>query len=196
MLNSHLILATGWSLFCALHSVFASSTFKQWAARNMGARYKYYRLYYSFFAVLSFAAILIYLLNINSYRLFTTTRLTIISGIAVAAAGIAIMSVCVGKYFMQLSGLKGLIHNKTNNELMITGVHKVVRHPLYAGTFIFIWGLLILFPSLSLFISDAIITLYTLIGLRFEEKKLEREFGEAYRAYKEKVPMIIPRFSW
>lgn len=162
----------------------------------MGVQFKYYRLYYSFFAVLSFAAILIYLLNINSYRLFTTTRLTIISGIAVAAAGIAIMSVCVGKYFMQLSGLKGLIHNKTNNELMITGVHKVVRHPLYAGTFIFIWGLLILFPSLSLFISDAIITLYTLIGLRFEEKKLEREFGEAYRAYKEKVPMIIPRFSW
>jgi protein-S-isoprenylcysteine O-methyltransferase Ste14 len=106
------------------------------------------------------------------------------------------MSICVGKYFMQLSGLKGLIHNKTNNELMITGVHKVVRHPLYSGTFIFIWGLLILFPSLSLFISDAIITLYTLIGLRFEEKKLEREFGEAYRAYKEKVPMIIPRFSW
>jgi protein-S-isoprenylcysteine O-methyltransferase Ste14 len=196
MLNSHLILATGWILFCALHSVFASSIFKQWAAPLMGVQYKYYRLYYSFFAVLSFAAIIIYLLNINSYKLFTSTKLTIMTGIAATAGGIAIMGICVAKYFMQLSGLKGLIHNKTNNELMITGVHKVVRHPLYAGTFIFIWGLLILFPSLSLFISDAMITLYTLIALRFEEKKLEKEFGDAYRVYKEKVPMIIPKFSW
>src|SRR4030095_3423469 len=195
MLNSHLILAAGWILFCAFHSVFASSTFKQWAAHNMGAQYKYYRLYYTLFAISSFAALIIYLLNINSYRLFATTKLTIMSGIAAAAGGVAIMSICVAKYFMQLSGLKGLIHGKTNNELMITGIHKVVRHPLYAGTFIYIWGLLILFPTLSLFISDTIITLYTLIGLRFEEKKLEREFGDAYRVYKEKVPMIIPKFS-
>jgi protein-S-isoprenylcysteine O-methyltransferase Ste14 len=196
MLNSHLILATAWILFCALHSVFASSAFKQWAAHRMGAQYKYYRLYYTLFAVISFAAIIIYLLVMNSNRLFTTTKLTIISGIGVASTGFAIMSICIAKYFMQLSGLKGLIHSKTNNELMITGIHKVVRHPLYSGTFIFIWGLLILFPSLSLFISDTIITLYTLIGLRFEEKKLEKEFGDAYRIYKEEVPMIIPRFGW
>jgi protein-S-isoprenylcysteine O-methyltransferase Ste14 len=71
----------------------------------------------------------------------------------------------------------------------------VVRHPLYAGTFIFIWGLFILVPSLSLLISNTIITIYTLIGLRFEEQKLEKEFGDAYKTYKQKVPMIIPKFS-
>jgi len=94
---------------------------------------------------------------------------------------------------MQLSGLKGLIENRTNNELMITGIHKIVRHPLYAGTFIFIWGLLVIFPVASLLIADTIITLYTLIGLRFEEMKLEREFGEAYKSYKRNVPMLIPK---
>ena len=76
---------------------------------------------------------------------------------------------------------------------MITGVHRIVRHPLYAGTFIFIWGLLIVYPYLSLFITDAIITIYTLIGLKFEEKKMEREFGDAYKSYQQSVPMIIPR---
>ena len=76
---------------------------------------------------------------------------------------------------------------------MITGIHKIVRHPLYAGTFMFIWGLLIALPYLSLLIADVIITVYTLIGLKLEEKKLEKEYGAAYKLYKQKVPMLIPR---
>lgn len=193
MLESHIILAVGWILFCAFHSVFASPKFKQLVERRMGNQYKYYRVYYTVFAFASFAAIMIYLFEMTSYKLFTSATGTIISGILMAGTGIVIVIICIIKYFMQVSGLKGLIQDKMNNELMITGVHKVVRHPLYAGTFIFIWGLLILFPSLSLLISDTIITIYTLVGLRFEEKKLEREFGDAYRVYKQKVPMIIPK---
>ena len=96
---------------------------------------------------------------------------------------------------MQLSGLKKIIGNETGNELMITGIHKIVRHPLYTATFIFIWGLLILYPYLSLLIVDIIITAYTLIGLYFEEQKLEKEFVNAYSMYKQKVPMLIPKFS-
>jgi protein-S-isoprenylcysteine O-methyltransferase Ste14 len=107
------------------------------------------------------------------------------------------MSISILKYFMQVSGLKELIEEKTGdesgNELMITGIHKFVRHPLYTGTFVFVWGLLIIFPYASVLIIDVIITVYTLIGLQFEERKLEREFGAAYKLYKKKVPMLIPR---
>jgi methanethiol S-methyltransferase len=194
MVRSHIILAAGWVLFCALHSVFASAKFKQFAKSHMGDHYSFYRLYYTLFALASLAAIMIYLFTVNSYKLFIPTKATIISGSFIAGFGLTIMSVCIVKYFMQVSGLKGLLENRTNNELMITGVHKIVRHPLYGGTFIFIWGLLIIFPQLSLLIANTVITVYTLIGLRFEEKKLEREFGEAYKMYKQKVPMIIPRF--
>jgi len=96
---------------------------------------------------------------------------------------------------MQLSGLKGLIENRTGNKLMITGIHKFVRHPLYTGTFLFIWGLLILFPTVSVLITDIVITSYTLVGLRFEEHKLEKEFGAAYKKYKQNVPMLIPKID-
>ncbi|HEV8282695.1 MAG TPA: isoprenylcysteine carboxylmethyltransferase family protein [Chitinophagaceae bacterium] len=194
MLKSHIILSTSWILFCALHSVFASAKFKQFAKHRMRGHYSFYRLYYTLFALASFAAIMIYLFTVNSYKLFIPTQATIISGSFIAGGGFTIMSICIVKYFMQTSGLKGLLENRTNNELMITGVHKIVRHPLYGGTFIFIWGLFIIFPQLSLLIANSIITVYTLIGLRFEEKKLEKEFGEAYKMYKQKVPMIIPRF--
>ncbi len=36
------------------------------------------------------------------------------------------------------------------------------------------------------------ITLYFIIGAIFEERKLLREFGEAYAAYKKSTAMIIP----
>lgn len=76
---------------------------------------------------------------------------------------------------------------------MNDGLHKIVRHPLYLGTFIFIWGIFIAFPYLSWLISSLIITVYTLIGIRFEEAKLRKEFGAQYDEYCKRVPMILPR---
>jgi len=161
----------------------------------MRSQYKFFRLHYIIFAFAGLAVILIRLVTIPSYRLFIITQATTIIGSIVTAFGFIVMSVCIIKYFMQLSGLKKMIGNETGNELMITGIHKIVRHPLYAATFIFIWGWLILYPYLSLLIADIIVTAYTLIGLHFEEQKLEKEFGNAYRVYKQKVPMLIPKLN-
>lgn len=195
MLNSHILLAAGWILYCILHSVFASSAFKGRAQHWMHGHYKFYRLYYTLFAAISFVAILTYQVTMSSYKLFMPTATSLVLGMAIAFLGLAVMCVCIVKYFMQLSGLKGLIENTNTNKLMISGIHKIVRHPLYAGTFVFIWGLLVIFPVASLLIANTIITIYTLIGLHLEEKKLEKEFGEAYRLYKKQVPMLIPRLS-
>ena len=126
--------------------------------------------------------------------LFQPNSISYVLGIATALVGLVIMGICIKKYFAQLSGLKTLFIDevKTGNTLIITGIHRFVRHPLYAGTFIFIWGLFIFMPYSSLLISNFIITIYTLIGIGFEEKKLIGEFGDQYREYKRKVPMIIP----
>jgi protein-S-isoprenylcysteine O-methyltransferase Ste14 len=94
---------------------------------------------------------------------------------------------------MQTTGLNILTEKKKEYALMVSGIHQFVRHPLYTGTFLFIWGWLILIPNISVLITDVIITVYTLIGLNFEEKKLEKEFGESYKLYKQKVPALIPK---
>ena len=75
---------------------------------------------------------------------------------------------------------------------MTGGFHRYVRHPLYLGTFITIWAGFLLLPLISLLISNAIITIYTLIGIELEEKKLILEFGEDYREYQNRVPRLIP----
>jgi protein-S-isoprenylcysteine O-methyltransferase Ste14 len=38
------------------------------------------------------------------------------------------------------------------------------------------------------------LTVYILIGALFEERKLLREFGEAYAEYRRRTPMLIPWF--
>lgn len=195
MIVSHIILALGWILFCMLHSMLASAKFKHLAEKWMGHQFQFYRLYYTFFALICFAAVITYLFKIPSYRLFSTNIYSVIPGSIISLVGLVIMSMCTTKYFMQTTGLRALIENKTTNELLITGIHRYVRHPMYTGTFIFIWGLLILFPYLTTLITDIIITSYTLIGLRFEEQKLEKEFGKRYIEYKKHVPMLIPGLS-
>ena len=104
------------------------------------------------------------------------------------------MIICIRKYFYELSGIKAL-ENKTVEKptLQQKGLHKYVRHPLYFGTLLFVWGLFLLLPAVSNLIAVVTLTLYVLIGIRLEETKLFSEYGEAYRRYSKTVPMLIPR---
>ncbi|HEU4473079.1 MAG TPA: NnrU family protein [Flavisolibacter sp.] len=186
-----IFLAVLWTLYCVLHSVLAGSRLKKNLKNNLGERYKYYRPAYILFAFASLIAIVWYQLGLGGRRLFEPGWFAY-AGLAIMASGLLLMLVCIRKYFMSLSGLRSLMNERHGSELMISGIHKYVRHPLYLGTFAFLWGLFLALPELSLLISNTIITAYTLLGIRFEEKKLEEEFGESYRRYREQVPKLLP----
>jgi hypothetical protein len=74
--------------------------------------------------------------------------------------------------------------------LKIEGPYKVVRHPLYLFTIIF----LILRPTMDLFYLVFLIFLiaYFYIGSFYEEKKLVSAFGDQYRKYQKSVPRLFP----
>ncbi len=158
--------------------------------------FTYYRLFYTLFAFATFAAVVGYQVFLDSPLLYTSNRFLDGAGWAVAGAGIVIMFICIKKYFLSLSGLKSLFANAiVANELRIDGIHRYVRHPLYLGTFLAIWGAWIVYPFLSLLLSNTIITVYTLFGIVLEEKKLVMEFGQDYRNYRQRVPALLPRFK-
>lgn len=190
----HVILALGWSLCCFLHSYLADISLKHKISKTFPHSFRYYRLYYTIFSTGSFGAVVWYQAQLASPNVFTPFFVSYLAGILIASAGLVVMAICIGKYFGRLSGLKTLFIDEvhTGNELIITGIHRYVRHPLYSGTFLFIWGLFIFVPYTSLLISNFIITIYTLIGIRLEEQKLVREFGDSYRLYQKKVPKLIP----
>jgi protein-S-isoprenylcysteine O-methyltransferase Ste14 len=70
-------------------------------------------------------------------------------------------------------------------------LYRYVRHPMYVGLFIALWAT----PTMTIghLVLAASMTLYTLIGIRFEERSLERLLGDDYREYQRQVSMIIPR---
>jgi protein-S-isoprenylcysteine O-methyltransferase Ste14 len=49
--------------------------------------------------------------------------------------------------------------------------------------------------SMNSFIVYGALTIYILIGIIFEERKLLREFGQAYVDYKSMTPMLLPGLS-
>ena len=105
------------------------------------------------------------------------------------------MLISIKKYFMLLSGVRSLFIATPATELKVDGIHRVIRHPLYLGTILFVCGLFFIFPTLSNLIAVVLLIAYVLVGITFEEKKLIREFGKNYEEYISKVPMLIPHFS-
>ena len=105
------------------------------------------------------------------------------------------MMISILKYFKLLSGVRTLYDANPSKELKLDGIHRYVRHPLYLGTLLFIWGLVFIFPMLNNFIAAVMITGYVLIGIRLEEKKLLVEFGSSYGDYISRVPMLVPGFK-
>ena len=74
------------------------------------------------------------------------------------------------------------------------GLHAVVRHPLMTGLLLAFWATPHMGASHLLFAVAS--TGYVLVGVRFEERDLRRQFGTAYDAYAARVPALVPRQPW
>lgn len=92
----------------------------------------------------------------------------------------------------QLGGLPELIPGHREQRLITSGIRARVRHPVYLGHLceMLAWSVgtgLVVCYGLTLF---AVVTGTIMIGL--EDKELEQRFGEEYRAYRRRVPAVVP----
>jgi methanethiol S-methyltransferase len=188
------ILTGCWILFCVIHHITAMEKCKKMFQSKMGRRFQYYRLIYSFLALATLIFVLWFQFSINSVGLGIPVRIEYFIGLPFGILGTFLMGVSISKYFIKLSGIGVFYPEKRPASLELYGVHKYIRHPLYLGTLLSMWSLFLFFPLLSNFLSCLSITLYVLIGIRSEEKKLLIQFGEVYANYKRSTPKLIPNF--
>jgi protein-S-isoprenylcysteine O-methyltransferase Ste14 len=91
---------------------------------------------------------------------------------------------------------------RKNKELSTNGPYAVCRNPLYFGTFLNIFGVMIQItskePLRNLILWAFIIISFSYIyykTIKSEEKFLSEKFSEVFKNYKESVPCLIPKLS-
>ena len=162
--------------------------------RLMGRYCSYYRLLYSIFAAAMLLLVVYDHYSIPIYVLWQPGLAERIGAQATVLVSVSIMVICIIKYFPDLSGIRVVKGIQKPDTLQSSGLHAFVRHPLYSSTLLFVWALFFLHPYMNNLISCICISLYTLIGILFEERKLIQQYGESYLAYQLRVPMLVPRF--
>ena len=80
-------------------------------------------------------------------------------------------------------------------ELVVQGLYKHVRNPMYLGVLFLLIGEVIFFGSLLLILYTALVFLcFHVFVVVYEEPHLRARFGDSYKRYRESVPRWIPRW--
>lgn len=180
-------------LWGLVHSLLASLAAKGFFARALGPTFmRFYRLGYNLFSAVSFLPVLWLVVILPDRRIYTIPSPWMY--LMIAGQGGAAFLLLLGLLqtdALSFIGLRQLLEAASKPPtLVVSGLYRFVRHPLYTAGLLFIW----LTPSmtanmLALYLS---LTLYIVIGAHFEEQKLLREYGQAYESYKTSSPMFVP----
>lgn len=76
---------------------------------------------------------------------------------------------------------------------IVKGTYQWIRHPVYFFSLLMIWTPVSLTTDRLLF--NGLWTVWIIIGTILEERDLIAAFGDEYRHYQRKVPMLIP-YKW
>lgn len=85
----------------------------------------------------------------------------------------------------------GFIHK--NKQLATTGPYALVRHPLYLGNFLIMFGFTL--ASANLYVTLVVIVFWLIwypAAIAYEDAKLERIFEDEWRAWSKNIRAVIP----
>jgi protein-S-isoprenylcysteine O-methyltransferase Ste14 len=177
-----------------VHSILASLTVKAKTHQLISpAADRWYRLGFNFIAVVTLLPILLLPMFLSDKKIYTIPFPWVVLSLTIQL--LAVIGVVAAVHQTGMASFLGLQQvflprDNTPPQLVTGGLYRYVRHPIYTTSLIFIW----LLPVLTWNLLGLIIgfTLYFLIGAKFEERKLLREFGDAYAEYRNRTPMLVP----
>jgi protein-S-isoprenylcysteine O-methyltransferase Ste14 len=187
------IILASFLVYGIIHSWLASLRLKAQAHRIFGpSTDRWFRIAYNIIAFLFLLPILvlpILFVDKELYRIPFPWVVLTVSIQVLAAVGILVGLRQTGILSFWIRQLLSSSHSKPP-VFVTAGLYRWVRHPLYTAGLLIIW----LFPIMTcnLLALNIGMTTYVILGAILEERKLEREFGEAYAQYRAHTPMLIP----
>ena len=124
------------------------------------------------------------------YHLWPSTTLTLAVGILLIATGLGVAVWArrhLGKYW------SGRITLKVDHRLIQSGPYGWVRHPIYSGLLLALFGTVITIGTLQSCLGVAIIFVAVLRKMGLEEQWMAAQFGNEYEVYRRRVSALIPR---
>lgn len=187
-LNAFLSLA-----FFIQHSVMLRRSFRRWLAKFIRAEY-----HGALFAIASGVVLLILVVFWQKSAYVLATPQGIIRWLMRAVFILAILGFYWGLRALgsfDAFGLSPILNNLRGKDpppmpFIVRGPYRWVRHPLYFFSLLLIWSC----PDLSLdrLLYNVLWSTWIIVGSVLEERDLLADFGESYRDYQLKVPMLIP----
>jgi protein-S-isoprenylcysteine O-methyltransferase Ste14 len=112
-------------------------------------------------------------------------------GVALILVGGAIYLWCAWDFTFKGKGTPN--PDAPPTELVVSGLYRFVRNPMYVGVGSVVFGEAIWFESTTLLIFAGLLPLaFHLRVIHFEEPVLRHQFGETYMRYCDTVPRWIP----
>ena len=179
---------TAWFLAFALHhSVFARDSVKRWVARHVPERLL--RSVYVWIASILWFGVVAAWQPLGGLVFEQTNAGARLTHAAIQAAGLLLIAASVGA--IDALDLAGIRSNPRPTGLQARGPYRLVRHPLYLGWILAVFGAATM--TFDRLVFAVMTTLYLIVAIEWEERSLEGAFGDAYRHYKARVRWrVIP----
>ena len=190
---------TIFTLFALHHSIFARLRLRSWVAQAVPAELE--RSVYVWIASLLFIAVCAWWRPVAGIAWQATASASWVLSTVQAAGVLLTLLSAVALDFRELAGLRrpeglwlpspgesvvaGGLQASGNTEFKTAGPYGWVRHPIYAGWFLFVWGASTMTMTRLTF---AIVScLYLLVAIPIEERTIRAHAGAAYERYMARV---------
>ena len=193
-LEMNSIYGLAWLSFGVGHSFLASARAKRLFEAILSP---YYRITYN--AIASVHIIAVWLVGHWIFEGADSFKLPVEAGVALTSLsilGLILLVLALRRYDLGLlSGMAQIQNHKMGitevspEPLHVDGLHAYVRHPIYLGAYLMLWGNTQDLHGLTTAMWG---TAYLIVGTIFEERSLAEIYGDAYRTYRDRVPSIIP----
>lgn len=190
-----------WIAWCAVHSLLINRSVLQFIQEKFPRLTPFYRLLFNGWSLVTFIPLVIATRMTEGQVVVAWSGFWVIPRVVLLLLVVLLFIGGAKQYDLgYFLGLKQLHSGEArtllsdDDQFSETGILGLTRHPWYFGSLLLLWTMLSEFP-LPVFWAVSIMSIYLVLGTILEERKLVAEYGDSYRAYRQRVSMLFP-WKW